>query len=202
MVWNVFRNKNLKALDKIYETYEKLYTDYRKFADVDNELLNRQATIIRGQLHQAGAAFDHVIAASGPEYIDKCIEEYGYIPYTALSHIVKSPKRTSYYEIKEDYGLAPLEELMDKVKATKSKRTRLHKLLNKKYLVKISEELAEEHLEMLEEGLTLKLFDENDLVAFKDSLIVQLKELYYFPKEKATDADREFQTTESKGIYY
>ena len=194
MAWKIFRNKTLKALDKVYETYDQLYNSYREFADSDNELLLSQAKIIRGQLYQAGAAFDIIIQEAGPSMLAKCEEEYGYIPYTALTKIVNIPKRRLSYAVggkaKEYPNTKILTKLQRRVNDSSIKCSKLAKLLNRKYKKAILENVQKNHSDMVTEGMELKLFKPEDFITeFNSSIICKLVELYYFPKEKANKED-------------
>ena len=194
MAWKIFRNKTLKALDKIYKTYDQLYASYREFADSDNELLQAQAKIIRGQLYQTGAAFDIIIQEAGPSMLDTCEIQYGYIPYTALTKIVSKPKRKSGYVVdgkaKEYPNTATLRRLQTSITRSSLKCSKLAKLLNKRYKKAILENVQKNHSDMVTEGMELKLFKPEDFITeFNDSLICKLLELYYFPKEKANNED-------------
>lgn len=186
-MWGIFRNKQLKALDTIYRNYEKIYNSYREFADSDNEFFHAQARIIRADLFTIGAAFDKVIAEAGPDMLEKCYKEYGYIPYTATCvrlpgiMVTQEGDRAPYNE--DLIGL--LDSLNSKVSWSEDYKTVLGSKLwlrNKKLFQKERTKF----LEYIQEGVELGVFEEVVSAATgKRRDIILLNEIIHLPKCKA-----------------
>ena len=152
MFGRIFKSKTRKALDKVFETYDILYKQYREYSESENELYQHQGRIIRGQLFEVGAAFDLAVSVEAPSYLDEVIKEYGFIPYTATA--MTTMETHQVWDTNPE--LARMQKLVAKVNATNDLTTRISRLMNLKYTKEAVEESAK-HLELIEEARSLKM---------------------------------------------
>ena len=179
-MFNIFRSKSLKALDAIYKAYGELYKSYSEMADHDNEIFQSQAAVIRGDLYTLGASFDLVIAQEGPQFLEKCHKEYGYIPYTAKTYISRNVKAI----VSDKYtNTEELHKWFNK-RESASANTRISKGLRKRYLGKMLGEVSK-HREMIAEALELGRLPKS--FSWSSHNINIIEELYLFPKEKGIE---------------
>lgn len=188
MSWNIFRNKSFKALDTIYRNYEKIYDSYREFADSDNDFFHHQAEIIRGELMQVGAMFDHVIAQEGPQFLAKVQKEFGYIPYTAtcVKHYGYDESTEEFEQVAaQNKALRRLRSLSIRYKHGKNSNSPLGKKLHKRTL-KATVEEASKFNDLISECKALGCLDDEAFATRWDYLqdVTILGVAAYLPRSK------------------